>query len=263
MDEIKKQPAIFVSHGSPMTVLEKGPYAQALAEFGRSVDPKAVVVISAHWEEPGIRIAAAAHPQLIYDFGGFPPELYEIKYDAPGSPELAAQVSAELKQNGFEAGLDERRGWDHGVWVPLRLMFPEARVPILEISLPMRWTPQKLFNVGQALSRFRSRGVLVMGSGGIVHNLRLMNWRDKDAPVDSWAREFQEWVKARIERRDFETLFEYEKRAPHASRAVPTPEHFAALFPVVGVAGQYARIVPIFDGIEHRNMSMFSFQLAD
>ena len=246
-----------------MTALEKGSYAEALAQFGRSVDPSAIVVISAHWQEPGIRIAAASHPELIYDFGGFPQELYEIKYDAPGSPSLAVEAAAQLKVAGFEAKLDERRGWDHGVWVPLRLMFPEARIPIVEISLPMRWAPQELFKVGKVLGGLRSKGVLVMGSGGIVHNLRLMNWREKDAPVDIWAREFQEWVKERVERRDLETLFQYEKLAPHAARVVPTPEHFAPLFPVLGAAAESAKVVPIFEGIEHGNMSMFSFQLAD
>lgn len=246
-----------------MTALEKGEYAPALARFGKSVDPQAIVVISAHWQEAGIRIAAGAHPELIYDFGGFPQELYEIKYDAPGSPKLAADVAAELRRAGFEAGLDGERGWDHGVWVPLRLMFPEARIAVVEISLPMRWAPQQLYKVGQALAGLRAQGVLVMGSGGIVHNLRLMNWREKDGAVDPWAREFQEWVKERIERHDTETLFQYEKKAPYAARAVPTPEHFAPLFPVVGAAGESAKVVPIFEGIEHGNMSMFSFQIGE
>lgn len=207
------------------------------------------MVISAHWQEPGIRIAAGAHPELIYDFGGFPQELYELKYDAPGSA-------------GLDAGLDESRGWDHGAWVSLRLMSPEARIPVVEISLPMRWAPQELYRVGQAFRGLRAKGVLVMGSGGIVHNLRLMNWREKDAAVDPWAREFQEWVKERVERRELETLFQYEKMAPHAAGAVPTPEHFAPLFPVVGAAGESGKVVPIFEGIEHGNMSMFSVQIV-
>jgi 4,5-DOPA dioxygenase extradiol len=257
------QPAAFISHGSPMTVLETGPYARSLAEFGRSVAPLAIVVISAHWEEPGIQIAAGAHPPLIYDFSGFPKELYKITYDAPGSPSLAAEVAGRLKQAGFAAGLDGRRGWDHGVWVPLRLMFPDAQIPVVEISLPTQWSPRKLYNVGQALAAFRQEGVLVMGSGGIVHNLRLMNFRQKDTPVDAWASEFQEWVKEGIEKEDLEKLFAYEKEAPNAARAVPTPEHFAPLFPVLGAARQSARLVPIFEGIEYGNMSMFSFQLVD
>jgi len=256
------QPSVFVSHGSPMTALESGPYAQALAAFGRSVSPQAIIVISAHWQEPAIRVASGAHPELIYDFSGFPRALYELKYEAPGSPELATEVAAELKQAGFDAELDTRRGWDHGVWVPMRLMFPEARIPTVEISLPMA-TPEQLYKLGHALNGFRTNGVLVVGSGGIVHNLRMMNWRDKNAPVDSWSREFQNWVRERIERQELATLFDYEKQAPHAALAVPTPEHFAPLFSVVGSAGKSAKLHPVFEGIEHANMSMFTFALAD
>jgi 4,5-DOPA dioxygenase extradiol len=256
------QAALFVSHGSPMTALDPGPYGKALAAFGESVQPEAIVVISAHWQEAGIRIASGAKPELIYDFGGFPRELYELKYEAPGSPELAAEIAAELGRAGFDAVLDDRRGWDHGVWVPLRLMFPEARIPVVEVSLPMAWSPEELYRLGQTLGGLREKGVLILGSGGIVHNLRLMNWADKDAPEDAWAREFQGWVRDAVARRDLAALFAYEKLAPHVKRAVPTTEHFAPLFPVLGAAGDYAQGVPIFEGVEHGNMSMYSFQLA-
>jgi 4,5-DOPA dioxygenase extradiol len=256
------QPAVFVSHGSPMTALDKGAYAQALAAFGKSVQPRAIVIVSAHWLDHGIRIASAPHPELIYDFGGFPRELNEIKYNAPGSPELAADVADELKGAGFEAALDPHRGWDHGVWVPLMLMFPEARIPVVAVSLPMQ-SPQQLFELGHTLSSLRSKGVLFVGSGGIVHNLRLMNWREKDAPPAEWAGEFQGWIKEHVSRRDLAALFEYETLAPHAARAVPTPEHFAPLFPVLGAVGEKSTLKAIFEGIEHANMSMFTFQLAD
>ncbi len=259
----REQPALFVSHGSPMTALETGPYAQALAAFGESVAPGAIVVISAHWQERGIRIASAARPELIYDFGGFPRELYELKYPAPGSPELAADVARELGSAGFEATLDDNRGWDHGVWVPLRLMFPEARIPVVQVSLPMQGSPEELFRAGEVLSGFRKKAVLILGSGGIVHNLRLLNWARKDAPAEGWAQEFQDWVHRAIERRDLASLFQYEKLAPHAARAVPTPEHFAPLFPVLGAAGDYKKVVPIFEGIEYGNMSMCSFGLVE
>lgn len=255
-------PAVFVSHGSPMTALETGPYAQALLAFGKSVVPSSIAVISAHWQEPGIRIASGARPPLIYDFGGFPRELYELKYPAPGSPEMAAVAAKVLRDAGFDVTLDEDRGWDHGVWVPLRLMFPEARIPVTQISLPMQWSPQELYRVGQALNGLRGQRVLVLGSGGIVHNLRLLNWAGKDASPENWAQEFQDWVNQAIERHDLASLFQYEKLAPHAARAVPTPEHFAPLFPVLGAAGNYKQLVPIFEGIEHGNMSMNTFQLA-
>jgi len=255
------QPAVFVSHGSPMTALDNGAYAQALAAFGSSVSPAAILVISAHWEEPEIRIGAAAHPELIYDFGGFPRELYQLRYPAPGSPVLANEVAARLRSAGFEATLDPARGWDHGVWVPLRLMFPDAKIPVVEIALPVNWQPQELYRVGAALQMFRRRDVLVLGSGGIVHNLRLLNWHERGAPPDTWATEFQNWVTSAMTQHDLASLFAYESRAPYASRAVPTPEHFAPLFPVLGAAGEYSRVVPVYEAIEHGNMSMYSFQL--
>lgn len=256
------QPAIFVSHGSPMTALDQGAYGKALAAFGESVHPEAIVVISAHWQERGIRIASAARPELIYDFGGFPRELYELTYAAPGSPELATEIAEALDRAGFKAALDGQRGWDHGVWVPLRLMFREARIPVVEISLPMGWSPEELYRVGQALAALRKKNVLVMGSGGIVHNLQLMDWAEKNAPIDPWAREFQDWVRDALEGHDPAPLFAFEKLAPHVKRAVPTAEHFVPLFPVLGAAAEYAHVVPIFDGVEYGNMSMYSFQLV-
>ena len=258
----ESQPAVFVSHGSPMAALEAGPYADALAVFGKTVSPREVIVISAHWEGAGIRIASGARPELIYDFGGFPRELYKLKYPAPGSPDASAETAKELKNAGFEAVLEDQRGWDHGVWVPLRLMFPEARIPVVEVSLPAHSSPQELFRIGQALASMRERGALVLGSGGIVHNLRLVKFAQKDAPPDAWASEFQDWVRSAIERRDLESLFDYRKLAPHPTRAVPTEEHFLPLFPVLGAAGNYSKVKPIYEGIEHGNMSMYSFALT-
>jgi len=244
-----------------MTALGDGAYARALEAFGKTVEPKAILVVSAHWQEPGITIAAGKKPELIFDFGGFPPELYRHRYDASGSPELANEVKARLERAGMKATLDEKRGWDHGVWVPLGLMFPEARIPVVAVSLPQGWSPQQLYKAGEALGGMCEHGVLVIGSGGIVHNLRLMNWQRKDAPVDAWASEFQNWVRDAILRHDVEALFAYEQRAPHAKRAAPTPEHFVPIFPVLGATGKTARLTPIFEGIEHGNVSMFTFQL--
>jgi 4,5-DOPA dioxygenase extradiol len=226
------------------------------------VHPDAIVVISAHWQAQGIQIASAARPELIYDFGGFPRELYELKYEAPGSPKLAAEIATEFQLAGFEVGLDDRRGWDHGVWVPLRLMFPEARIPVVEISLPTEWSPQELYRVGDALAMVRKKNVLVIGSGGIVHNLRMLNWAQKDASPDPWALEFEAWVRGAIQKRDLDALFAYQKSAPQVKLAVPTPEHFVPLFPVLGSAGNYSRVLPIFEGMEHGNISMYTFQFA-
>ena len=264
MDDVEKNrlmPTVFVSHGSPMTALDDGPYAKVLGAFGKMVEPRAIVVISAHWQEPGIRIASGKKPELIYDFGGFPRELYQLRYDAPGSPELAAEIRAAFDRAGLAASLDEKRGWDHGLWVPLRLMFPEARIPVVAVSLPYGWSPQELYAAGRAIGGMREHGILILGSGGIVHNLQLMNWAQKDVTPDDGAAEFQNWVRETISRHDLPALFAYEKLAPHARRAVPTAEHFVPIFPVLGAVGDRAHLTPIFEGIEHGNMSMYSFQL--
>jgi len=255
-------PVAFISHGSPMVALERGPYAEALEKFGRSLSPAAILAISAHWEESlGIRIAAAQRPKLIYDFGGFPAPLYQLKYDAPGSPALATEVEGALRESGLLASLDLQRGWDHGVWIPLRLMFPEARVPAVEISLPMNSKPEQLFKVGAALAQLRKKNVLILGSGGVVHNLGQFRPDRKEGPIDGWASAFESWVKDAIRRQDFAALMNYTRQAPNASLAVPTPEHFAPMFVVLGAAQPYKKVESIFDGFQYGNISMHSFAL--
>ncbi len=255
-------PVAFVSHGSPMVALERGPYADVLEKFGRSLNPAAILVISAHWEESlGVRILAAQRPKLIYDFAGFPAPLYQLKYDAPGSPALATAVEDALRESGLLANLDPQRGWDHGVWIPLRLMFPGARVPVVQISLPISSKPEQLFKVGGALAQFRKKNVLILGSGGVVHNLSLFRPDRKEGPVEGWASDFESWVKDAIRRQDFAALMNYSRQAPHAARAVPTPEHFAPLLVVLGAAQPYKKVESIFDGFQYGNISMHSFAL--
>lgn len=245
-----------------MAALDHGDYAAALRAFGNSVSPRAIIVISAHWEAGGVRIASAEHPHLVYDFGGFPQPLYEMKYDAPGSPQLADEIAQRLAASGVQAELDPTRGWDHGVWIPLRLMFPEAKIPVVEVSLPMRATPQELYEVGKALEPFRGDDILVMGSGGLVHNLRFFRGgAERDAPVDAWAAEFESWVAARIREREHAALFNFATTAPNARLAVPTPEHFAPLFVVLGAAGDYDEVQTIYDRFEYANMGMHCFAL--
>ena len=261
METDQKMPSVFVSHGSPMTALEPGPYAQALAEFGRTLRPEAIVVISAHWQAEGIHIASSPRPQLIYDFRGFAKELYELRYDAPGSPELANRIKVKLDSAGLPAMLDELHGWDHGVWVPLRLMFPEARIPVVAVSLPYPQSPEELYRAGKAIGGLRNQGILILGSGGLVHNLRLMNPAQKNASAETWAEEFQRWVRDAIVRHDLPALFACKKQAPHAKRAVPTTEHFAPIFAVLGAAGEAAQLTPIYESIEYATISMYSFAL--
>jgi 4,5-DOPA dioxygenase extradiol len=257
-------PAVFIAHGSPMLALEReGAYARALRRFAGALPrPRAIVVVSAHWEAPRpVRATAAGRPPLIYDFRGFPRELYEVRYPAPGDPALAAEVVSLLGAAAIEARPEPRRGWDHGVWSPLSLAFPEADVPVVEVSLPEPRTEADVLALGRALAPLREREVLLVGSGVIVHNLGLARLDDRDAPVDAWARDFDAWVAARVEALDVAALAAYRERAPHADLAVPTPEHFDPLLFVVGAARAGERVETIADGFEHANLSMRSFAL--
>lgn len=252
-------PAVFVAHGSPMMAVERDSMTRALADLGKRLPrPKAVVLISAHWESPGaVRVQAQDRPPLIYDFGGFPPELYELKYPAPGDPALAGEIVSLLSAAGVSATLDPKRGIDHGAWVPLLHAYPAADIPVLQVSLPIPRSPELLSRIGKALAPLRDRGILILGTGGLVHNLRRVHFENKEAPVDGWAREFDDWVRDRIAARNLGTI----EGAPYASQAVPTSEHFDPAYVVLGAAGPGEKLVWIHEGFHYGNLSMRSFEL--
>ncbi|HEY3173820.1 MAG TPA: class III extradiol ring-cleavage dioxygenase [Thermoanaerobaculia bacterium] len=261
MSIVSDAPTLFVSHGSPMFAIDAGEYGEALRRFGERVPrPAAIVIVSAHWEAPWpIRVIAAARPPLIYDFGGFPKPLYELQYPAPGSPPLAAEVVRLLSEAGLPAEPDPTRGWDHGVWIPLRLIYPAASVPVVEVSLPVPRKPQTVLEMGTALAPLKRRGILLIGSGGIVHNLGLARLDRPEGPVDGWAQKFDEWVRERVGRRDIEEIVRYRKRAPHARLAVPASEHFDPLFFVLGAAEQSDAMEQLSSGFRYSNLSLTSF----
>jgi 4,5-DOPA dioxygenase extradiol len=198
---------------------------------------------------------------LLYDFGGFPEELYHLTYPAPGSPASAARVVNLLQSAGQQARFERERGLDHGAWTPLRLAWPEAVTPAIEVSMPFV-SPQELFQLGKALRPLRDDGFLVAGSGGIVHNLSRVRLGNKDAPADAWAAEFDAWVAEAVASRKLETLLEYRRNAPHARLAVPTSEHFDPLFVVLGMAYPDEQVETIFEGFQYGNLSMRSFSFA-
>jgi 4,5-DOPA dioxygenase extradiol len=255
-----RAPALFVAHASPMLALEKEGQAAALRSFGRRFPgPTAIAVVSAHWEAPGpVRVTSHPRPPLIYDFGGFPRPLYELTYPAPGSPALAGEIVGLLSKAGIPAAEEPRRGWDHGVWIPISLLYPDADVPLVEISLPVPRDPGLVSRAGESLAPLRDRGVLVVGSGGIVHNLRFARLDRKDAPVDAWARDFDEWVRDRVARRDLGGLASYEQ-APGASRAVAESEHFDPLFFALGASRTDDDLVEVNRGFEYGNLSLSSY----
>jgi len=254
-------PAAFFAHGSPMLAVEEDDFTAMLRRWGRGVRPRAIAVVSAHWEAPGpVRVTGAEQPSLIYDFSGFPPELYDIRYPSPGHPALGAEIVRRLEAAGVKSALDPRRGLDHGAWVPIRHAFPAADVPMLEISLPVPRTRELLAQAGRALAPLRGEGVLLIGSGGLVHNLRRVHFEDKAAPVDPWAGDYDRWVGDRLPSLDPAALAEY-RQAPHAAEAVPTTEHFDPVFFVLGAALPGDRLSGLYEGFHYGNLSMRSFEV--
>lgn len=253
-------PAVFISHGAPSIAIETDAFTRAVSAYGQAslAGARAIVLISAHWQARSIRVNAVARPETIYDFGGFSDELYRIRYEAPGDPELAREVAALLGG----AQLEEQRGWDHGLWVPLRIALPHARIPIVEIAQPYPTSPADLLRIGQILGPLRDRGIVVAGSGGIVHNLRAIRLRDKEAPVDAWAKEFDDWFTEALVRRDVESLLRYAELAPHAAMAVPTPEHFEPVFVAIGAARPTDSLMTVYQGFQYGNLSMRTFAFA-
>jgi len=249
-------PSLFISHGAPLIAIEQDDFTRAVAAFGKSLrGARAIAVVSAHWQARSVRVNAVARPETIYDFGGFSPELYKIRFEAPGDPALAREICALLGN----APLEETRGWDHGLWVPMRILLPDANVPIVEIAQPNPTTPAELLRIGQALAPLRDRGVVITGSGGIVHNLRAIHLGDKNAPVDDWAKQFDDWFATHLAARDFDTLSRYRDLAPNANLAVPTPEHFEPLFVTLGASRDTDKLTTIYEGFHYGNLSMRTF----
>jgi 4,5-DOPA dioxygenase extradiol len=257
-------PALFVSHGAPSAALDDDAYTHALGGWARARPrPRAIVVVSAHAEVRGpVRVNAGARPSLIYDFYGFPSPLYDLRYPAPGAPDLAREVAGAFVAAGLDPVLDAQRGWDHGVWVPLRLLYPAADVPVVEVSLPVPRTPELLLAMGRALTPLRERGVILFGSGGIVHNLRRLRWDDPEGPPEPWAAAFGAWVDERLQARDTAGLLAYASLAPHADLAVPTSEHFDPLFFVLGARDGRDGVESLYEGFRYGTLSLRSFALA-
>jgi 4,5-DOPA dioxygenase extradiol len=261
---VSRMPVVYISHGSPMVAVESDDYTRALRRMGEELPrPKAIVVVSAHWESAApVRVGSSERPPLIYDFGGFPPELYDLRYPSPGEPALARDIVERLKAAGFPAVGEEHRGLDHGVWVPLLHVYPGADIPVVEVTLPSPRRPSDILALGKALGPLRDRGVLLIGSGGVVHNLRRVQFGDKNAPIEAWAQSFDDWVRARLETLDTAAIADYRQLGPEASASVPTTEHFDPLFVVLGASGEGDRVRDIYEGFQYGNLSMRTVLLS-
>jgi 4,5-DOPA dioxygenase extradiol len=222
----KSMPVLFVGHGSPMNAIEKSRFTETWKRVGESLPkPTAILCISAHWETDEARVTANEHPETIYDFWGFPKELYEVTYPAPGSPGLARSVVKMLPKG--QVTPDPSRGFDHGCWVVLVRMFPEADIPVIQLSLNQSLSPQAQYNLGAKLLPLRQKGVLIIGSGNIVHNLGIRKANGAE-PYD-WAVEFYSQAKRLIEKGDHKSLIEYERLGHAARLSIPTNEHYLPL----------------------------------
>lgn len=250
-------PTLYISHGSPMTALQPGPVHARLAELAAALPrPRAIVLASAHWLTAAPQVGGAARPETVHDFFGFPPSLYELRYPAPGAPALAEGVVDELARAGFSPTLAPSQGLDHGAWVPLRLLYPAADIPVVPLSIQPAQGPAHHLALGRALAPLREDGVLLIGSGSITHNLgdlRAGYGAGREAP---YVQPFVQWIEQRLAAGDLDALLDYRRQAPFAERAHPTDEHLLPLFVALGAAGAPVRAQRIEAGVDHGILSM-------
>jgi len=253
----ERQPALFISHGAPTLAIDDSPAARFLSRLGeRLPHPRGIVVASAHWETDTPCVTTAPHPETIHDFGGFPQELHEIRYPAPGAPELAVRVRTLLQGSRFSCDGDAERGLDHGAWVPLSLMFPAAEVPVIQVSIQPEDGPAHHRDLGRALAQLRDEGVLVIGSGSLTHNLGEFFARAADAQPPAWTVAFRDWIAGCLSAGDTAALIDYRARAPEAARNHPTEEHLLPLFVALGAGGRPARGSNLHTSYSHGVLSM-------
>ncbi|MEZ5839433.1 MAG: class III extradiol ring-cleavage dioxygenase [Hyphomicrobiales bacterium] len=237
-------PTLFVSHGSPDIALRATPAHEFLKGLAGTLPrPRAILVATAHFMTAMPAVSAPAEPETIYDFGGFPDPLYEMVYPARGDTELGREIAGRIAAAGFEAGFSDRRGLDHGTWIPLILAWPKADVPVLQLSVQPRLDAAHHLAVGRAIAGLREEGILVIGSGAMTHNLREAFAMGPEADNDAvaWVDDFADWIDARAEAGDVEALVDYRARAPHAARNHPTDEHLLPLHVALGAAGEGAK----------------------
>jgi 4,5-DOPA dioxygenase extradiol len=251
--------SLFLAHGSPMNAIEDKEYTRFLEHFGRTLNPKAIVIFTAHWESEVLTISATDQQyETIYDFYGFPDELYQIQYPAKGSSEIANKIEERFTKQGISTKKDMKRGLDHGSWTLLHRLFPKADIPVVQISVNPFLTPEKQYEIGKALRALEIEDILIIGSGVTVHNLRMIKWGQ--TTPEPWAVEFDDWLIEKIEKEELPSLFEYEKLAPHAQKAVPRPEHFVPLYIAMGAANSLKSAKVIFRNYEFGTLSNLCYQ---
>lgn len=258
---MSRLPTLFISHGSPMLAIVDSPARRFLRELGQSLPrPQAIIVVSAHWEAlGGPAVSLAKEPSTIHDFGGFPQALYELHYPAPGAPQAAERAAGLLQEAGFQVRRSADRGLDHGAWIPLREMFPDADIPTAQLTVLRGGSAAAHEQMGSALQALRDEGVLLLGSGSLTHNLYEYFGQEPDAPLQPWVGEFAEWMHANLESNRREALRDYRAQAPFAVRNHPTDEHLMPLFVAMGAGGEQAKAQRIHASYEYGVIAMDAY----
>ena len=260
-------PTLFISHGAPPLALAPGPIGDFWHSLAESLPrPSAILAVSAHWFTDLPLVASTAKPDTIHDFYGFPEEFYRIRYPAPGAPELASRTLSLLKEAGIPAAADPQYGLDHGAWVPLKSLYPQADVKVAQLSVQPARDARWHYRIGQALAPLRDEGVLILATGGATHNLREIDPRG--GPPPAWAKQFDDWLGDALEAGRLDDLLDWETKAPNARRAHPSPEHFLPLFVAMGAAGfgqdqKGAEALRLNQSFSLGGLSMSAFKFAD
>ncbi|RZI72280.1 MAG: dioxygenase [Pseudomonas sp.] len=252
-------PLLFVSHGAPSFAIEPGLAGEKLAALGRQLpQPDAIVILSPHWiTRDHVSVTASMYPKTIHDFGGFPDALYELSYPAPGAPELASHIVELLQTAGWDSRLDPVRGLDHGAWVPLRYLAPDAGIPVVQVSMPAILDTRSAWELGLALKPLREMNVLIVASGSLTHNL--YEFRGSTSHGADYVKQFAAWTAETLHAANIDQLLDYKRYAPSAERAHPTDEHFLPLFIALGAAGENYQTQVLEGGITHGVLAMDSY----
>lgn len=254
-------PALFVGHGNPMLTLSDNNYTRKWSDLGQKLtQPKAILMISAHWYIPEMRVTAMPAPRTIHDFSGFSEELFQIEYPAPGSFDLAEKVADLLLPDKLNSNYDW--GLDHGTWAVLRHLYPKAQTPVVQLSLDMRKSPEEHYQLGQKLTTLRKEGILIIGSGNIVHNLRGFDWHNPQKEPSSWAVDFETWNRNKLRSGNTEDLVDYLSRGEEAQLAAPSPDHYLPLLYLAALKSPKDDVSFPVEGFDGGTMSMLSVLLT-
>lgn len=262
-DQNTKMPVLFIGHGSPMNGIEDNEFSRAWSSLGKQIPkPEAVLVVSAHWLTRGTFVTAMENPKTIHDFGGFPQELFEVQYPAKGSPAIAKETASLITSTNV--GLDHDWGLDHGTWTVVRHMYPDADIPVLQLSIDYYQPAQYHYELAKQLATLRKKGVLIIGSGNMVHNLRMIDWRNMDTPHFGfdWAIEMNELFKNKISTNDHKSLIDYQSLGEKARLAIPTPDHYYPLIYTLALQDKKDDILFFNDKMVGGSLNMTSVKIG-